>query len=209
MLAKPKLQIIRGEVYTTSLDISERFEVPHKNVLRAIENCLTRLKSEPSNADFANTEFIETTYQDARNSARKMYLLTEEGFAMSLFLFRTEKAMEWQIKYIRAFKWMKAELLNKEIQRIKFRYADEAILPFGVEIYRPSWTTAFAAEYIYYKGWLPMTSARLTKLVKDGVIEGKFIPRKSIVYVDALMKYLNSLGIFPNSKELGGGDDND
>lgn len=210
---QPNLQVIHGEVYASSLEIAERFKVEHHNVLRAIERRLGQLKSELANgltdgsrtAEFASAEFIEKTYKDAGNHSRKMYLLTEEGFAMSAFLFKTKEALIWQVNYIMAFKSARAIIMEKAIDKIRFQSAEQGIL--GGDMIRKSFPVAYVAQYLRHRGILPdITTTKINDLINDGKIDGKFIPRKSIVYADSVRTYLGSLGILNDSiaNELGG-----
>lgn len=192
----PKLRVVNGVPHSTSLGISASFAVAHKNVLRAIESCVNRLKSEPVTATFASDEFIGTSYQDSHGQERKMYLLTEEGFAMSMFLFKTPQAMLAQTLYVKEYKRMRHTLFAKELEKVKWRYADDQLLPFGEEVIRRSMPTSYAAQWLRHRRILPdMTTAKMNAMVRDGKLEGRFIPLKSIVYNDSLASYLHGLGV--------------
>ncbi|MGE3466737.1 MAG: Rha family transcriptional regulator [Pyrinomonadaceae bacterium] len=192
----PKLRIIKGIPYASSLDISERFGVAHKNVLKAIDTRVRRLSLQPATEAFRSRHLLESEYLDAQKKPRKMYLVTEAGFSMCTFLFTTQRALEEQCKYIERFEAMKQELHEQALEKVKWRYADDQLLPFGEDVVRRSFPTSYAAQWLRHRNILPdMTTAKLNQMVKDGKLAGKFIPLKSIVYVDSLQGYLGDLGV--------------
>lgn len=192
----PRLKVVNGVPYASSLDIAERFGVQHKNVLSAIETRVGRLTLQPATSDFASRHIVESTYLDAQKKPRKMYLLSEAGFAMCTLLFHTERALEWQVKYVLAFETMKTQLVEKEIDKVKWRYADEQLLPFGADVVRRSLPTSYAAQWLRHRNILPdMTTTKLHDMVKTGKLDGKLIPLRSFVYADSLEQHLMTLGI--------------
>jgi len=204
-MTKPiKLRVIHGEVYASSLDIAERFGVQHKNVLQAIRDRLRRLKSQPSTAEFADRHFVESTYQNAQNHVQKMYLLDEAGFYLSAFLFKTPDALFWHGQFIESYIAMRNELFEKAVDKIRWRFADEQLLPFGTDSVRKALPTSYVAAWCRVRCLPDMTTSKLNDLVKAEKIEGRFIPLKSVVYADAMRDYLGSLGIYVSPEELGG-----
>lgn len=201
----PNLKVVNGVPYASSLDIADRFGVKHKNVLQAIEKCFDELKSQPVTAQFADSEFLESTYIDAGNRPRKMYLLSEEGFAMSVFLFKTPQARLWQTRYIMQFKVMRQDLFNRELERIRLRHADQQMLADGM--LRDFLSVKDAESWLRRRTRMDITAPKLTQMVKHGDLDGKFVPLKSIVYTDSLRAWLQSLGVLtPHlAEELGGG----
>lgn len=189
----PKLKVVNGVPYASSLDIADRFTVSHKNVLRAIKKRISRLTLEPRTDAFQSRHFVESSYTD-RGKSYKMYLVTEAGFAMCTFLFTTDRALAEQCTYIETFEAMKQQLFEKELDKVRWRFADEQLLP-GVEI-RRSLPTSYAAQWLRHRNILPdMTTTKLNQMIKTGKLAGKFIPLKSIVYADSLEAHLLDLGI--------------
>ena len=107
-----KIVIINNvnDILTVSTtQIAEHFEKQHKDVIKATENLI----KETSAQNFANL-FIESTYLDKYGRAQKSYECTRDGFTLLAMGFTGKKALEWKLKYIKAF--------NKMEQTIKTSY---------------------------------------------------------------------------------------
>ena len=70
--------------------------------------------------------FIESSYVASNGKTNKEYLLTRDGFSLLVMGFTGQKALEWKLKYIRAFNEMEKELKRlyeerrqREIERAK------------------------------------------------------------------------------------------
>lgn len=104
-IATPDLEIIEGQITTTSLQIAEHFGKRHTHVLRAIRNLLAEL---PENArpNFGLSEFTDDT-------GRKLpaYRITRDGFTLLAMGFTGKEAMQWKVAYLTAFNKMEQELL--------------------------------------------------------------------------------------------------
>ena len=99
-----------NDILTVSTtQIAEHFEKQHKDVIKATENLI----KETSAQNFANL-FIESTYLDKYGRAQKSYECTRDGFTLLAMGFTGKKALEWKLKYIKAF--------NKMEQTIKTSY---------------------------------------------------------------------------------------
>lgn len=104
-----------GGLFTTSLDIAEKFGKQHKNVLNKIAE-ISRLENEPRDSElemFARLNFKETFYTDDRGKLQPMFDITRSGFTILAMGFTGKKALEWKIKYDKAFSIMEQTLLNK------------------------------------------------------------------------------------------------
>ena len=96
-----KIVIINNvnDILTVSTtQIAEHFEKQHKDVIKATENLI----KETSAQNFANL-FIESTYLDKYGRAQKSYECTRDGFTLLAMGFTGKKALEWKLKYIKAF----------------------------------------------------------------------------------------------------------
>jgi Rha family phage regulatory protein len=92
-----------GQAVVSSRQVAENFGKEHKHVLESIEN----IKAENS----ALTKmFYETTYQSGTGKNYKEYLMNRDGFTLLTMGFTGKEAMEWKIKYIRAFNEMEKQL---------------------------------------------------------------------------------------------------
>ena len=118
---KPNLEIVDGKVSTTSLDIAEKFEKKHKDVLKTIRQL-------ECSASFNGRNFAPVKYKDAKGEKRPMFHITRDGFAILVMGFTGKKAMQWKEKYIAAFNRMEEELkkqwLAAKLQASKIRLSD-------------------------------------------------------------------------------------
>ena len=69
--------------------------------------------------------FIESTYKDSMNRTKKEYLLTRDGFSLLVMGFTGIKALEWKLKYIKAFNEMEKELKRLYNERKKWEIERE------------------------------------------------------------------------------------
>lgn len=104
-----------GQILVSSVDIAENFEKRHKVVTRTIENIIK------SNKDFTEHNFVPSEYEDSSGRVLPSYLMTRDGFTLLVMGFTGYRAMEWKVKYIKAFNAMEAKL--------KEAAAREAALP--------------------------------------------------------------------------------
>lgn len=86
----------KGQPFTTSLDIAEKFEKRHEYVVKKIER-IGELDG------FTAQTFLLSEYVDSTGRVAKMYNITRDGFAFLAMGFTGRKADEWKVKYIRAF----------------------------------------------------------------------------------------------------------
>lgn len=106
-------ELNKEEVLTvSSRDIAESFEKEHKNVLQSIEN----LAAENS---ATKTMFIKSEYEN-RGKKYPEYLITRDGFSLLVMGFTGQKALEWKLKYIKAFNEMEKELKRLYEERKKW-----------------------------------------------------------------------------------------
>ena len=111
-----------GQLVVSSRQVSENFEKEHAKVNRSIENLIEGIAK---SGDTYNHLFIESHYQEEQNKQTyKEYLLTRDGFSLLVMGFTGSKALEWKLKYIKAFNDMEQSFKNgqpqfsKEIQAI-------------------------------------------------------------------------------------------
>lgn len=93
----------------SSLQVAEDFNKQHKDVLKAIES----IKAQ--NCAVTNM-FYESTYQAGTGKSYKMYLMNRDGFSLLVMGFTGKDALEWKLKYIKAFNVMEQKLKDESIQ---------------------------------------------------------------------------------------------
>lgn len=107
-----------GQILVSSVDVAENFEKRHKNVVRDIEKM--RIDEETRRLNFEPTSKTVAMPNGATRED-KMYYMTRDGFTLLVMGFTGYRAMEWKVKYIKAFNAMEAKL--------KETAAREAALP--------------------------------------------------------------------------------
>ena len=60
--------------------------------------------------------FRKTTYKDNSNRNRPMYLMNRDGFSLLVMGFTGKEALEWKLKYIKAFNKMEAIIREKSTE---------------------------------------------------------------------------------------------
>lgn len=109
-IATPDLEIIEGQITTTSLQIAEHFGKVHRDVVRAIENI--ECSKEFRLRNFAQSSF-EAGMPNGGKRKHKAYRLTRDGFVFLAMGFTGKDAAQWKEAYITAFNKMEQELLAK------------------------------------------------------------------------------------------------
>ena len=85
-----------------SLQVAEKFEMRHDNVLRAIDN----LQKSLLNFEEPSKMFVVSKRKADDGQYHKMYLMNRDGFSLLVMGFTGKNALEWKLQYIRAFKQM-------------------------------------------------------------------------------------------------------
>ena len=150
--AIPDLEIIEGQITTTSQQIAAHFNKVHRDVVRAIENI--ECSAEFRLRNFAQSSF-EAEMPNGGKRKHKSYRLTRDGFVFLAMGFTGKDAAQWKEAYITAFNQMEAELLagttrpaNPAIgyDRISPAQAQDlkeivaAIVQAGVQTYAETWS---------------------------------------------------------------------
>lgn len=102
---RPCVEIINGQIKTTSLKIAEHFGKRHDTVLRAIKN----LDCSP---EFTLRNFAECSRINelANGKPEPYYEMTRDGFTFLAMGFTGKEAAKWKESYINAFNVMADEL---------------------------------------------------------------------------------------------------
>lgn len=100
----------KGQLVVSSREIATNFNKDHKHVLESISNLINGV--DENSADL----FIESKYQHPQNKQwYKEYLLTRDGFSLLVMGFTGAKALEWKLKYIKAFNKMEEHIKSQAI----------------------------------------------------------------------------------------------
>lgn len=133
------LDFTEDRLYVNSLDVADRFEKQHNNVLRSIEAL-------ECSADFRALNFERSSYSTAQNKAAPLYKMTRDGFSLLVMGFTGVKAMFWKERYIQAFNMMEAELLRRSIEHAETRGRNKTIRVAATDSYKEHGAT----EWFHY-----------------------------------------------------------
>lgn len=99
------------EAVCDSLQVAEKFEKRHADVIRKIQSILN---DEPTQNCVRC--FKQSNYKDAKGETRPMYLMNKDGFTFLVMGFTGKKANEWKWKYINAFNSMESFIREKSTE---------------------------------------------------------------------------------------------
>lgn len=100
----------RGQVFTDSLVVAEKFGKSHDNVLRDIKAQLKKLE-EAGESQWGVINFEETQYQHPQNRQwYPKYDLTEDAFAIIAMSYTTPEAMKMKVLFLNEFKRMRKQI---------------------------------------------------------------------------------------------------
>lgn len=100
------VEVVNNQAVVSSKQVAERFGKFHKDVLESIRDILA--------AENSATKFYHKTTFENRGKKYPMYLMNRDGFTLLVMGFTGKQALEWKVKYIKAFNKMEG-LLNKRI----------------------------------------------------------------------------------------------
>lgn len=106
------IQVDKGQAWTTSLLVAEKFGKRHADVIRAIRNV-------ECSAEFAQRNFALSDYVDPTGRKLPMFSISRDGFTMLAMGFTGAQAAQWREKFIGAFNAMEKRLLGRFAQRIE------------------------------------------------------------------------------------------
>lgn len=108
--ATPDLEIIEGQITTTSNQVAAHFGKRHDTVLRAIRNLGCSPEYHARNfAEMVN----EVEIGSGATRKDPAYRITRDGFTILAMGFTGKEAMQWKEAYITAFNKMEQELLAR------------------------------------------------------------------------------------------------
>ena len=119
-----------GRVLVSSVDVAEHFEKRHKNVIQAIEKL--KVDEEYHRLNFQPMTYTAEIGKGAERDC-KGYYMTRDGYTLLVMGFTGYKAMEWKIKYIKAFNAMEEKLKAQAAAALppKEEAAPAPVSPYG------------------------------------------------------------------------------
>ena len=100
---------VNGKPTTTSLLIAEKFGKPHADLLKLIRKTINELPADFSQGNFSLSEFVND-----RGRTYQQYEMTRDAFSLIVMGLKGPKAMQWKVKFIKAFNAMENELLKNK-----------------------------------------------------------------------------------------------
>ena len=102
------VKVSNGELMTNSKVVFEHFNVSggHRYIMKRIAELV---ESEP---EFGALNFFRSSYTSPQNKVLQCFNMTRDGFSLVAMSLSGKKALEWKIKFIRAFNEMEKGLLN-------------------------------------------------------------------------------------------------
>ena len=91
----------KGTPVTDSLKVAEVFGKQHKNIMQSIRNILGSAENSAH-----RKWFCESTYCDAQNKPRPMFIMNRDGFSLLAMSLTGEKAMTFKVAFIEQFNRM-------------------------------------------------------------------------------------------------------
>ncbi len=98
---------------TTSLIVAEFFEKRHDDVLKAIRTLLSDLPEED------RRNFAEISVNDSYGRVQPAYEMTRDGFSLLAMGFTGKRALEWKVKFLKAFNQMEGALSGSIVEQVK------------------------------------------------------------------------------------------
>lgn len=111
-IATPDLEIIEGQITTTSTQVAAHFNKRHADVLRAIRNLTSEVDADFYQRNFASV-MVEFTNGKGGTQQAPAYRITRDGFTLLAMGFTGKEAMQWKVAYLTAFNKMEQELLAR------------------------------------------------------------------------------------------------
>lgn len=134
-----------GQAMIDSRTVADAFEKQHYHVMESIEklkadaenikaensalnkNADNAKKRYPENSGDVNEMFVIGQYKDAYGRKQKCYSMTRDGFSLLIMGFTGAKALEWKLKYIKAFNNMESHIRQFYAYREEYPEYTDAI----------------------------------------------------------------------------------
>lgn len=91
----------KGTPVTDSVKVAQVFGKQHKNIMQSIRNILGSAENSAH-----HKWFCESTYYDAQNKPRPMFLMNRDGFSLLAMGLTGAKAMQFKVAFIEQFNAM-------------------------------------------------------------------------------------------------------
>lgn len=103
-----------GQALTSSLLVAEKFGKRHADVLRAVDDLLSKLSENECKRNFAILETREITMPNGGARDERVMAMTRDGFTLLVMGFTGKKALKFKLDYIAAFNDMEKQLKEQQ-----------------------------------------------------------------------------------------------
>ena len=97
------------EAVCDSLQVAEKFSKEHRNVLQNIDNLIAENSA-------VKDMFALSNYKADNGQTYRKFFINRDGFALLVMGFNGKDALEWKLKYIKAFNQMESFIKEKSTQ---------------------------------------------------------------------------------------------
>ena len=102
----------KEQAVVSSRVIADKFDRDHAHMLRDIKNLIVGISK---SGDTPSRLFFRSDYVNAQNGQTyPEYLCTRDGFSLLVMGFNGQKALEWKLKYIKAFDAMESFIKERQ-----------------------------------------------------------------------------------------------
>lgn len=102
---------VDGKPAVLSTTIADRFNKPHKNILRDIDSLMSILPE-----SFNALNFEPVAYYDNKGERRRAFLLTRDAFSLLAMGLTGKAAIIWKLRYIEAFNALEKAALENQAE---------------------------------------------------------------------------------------------
>lgn len=103
------VRIMKNDVVVSSLDVARNFHKRHDRVVQTIVEQYGDLH------EFVEM-FREGFYKDEYGRKQRVFYMNRDGFSLLVMGFTGRKALEWKMKYIKAFNYMEKLLMERQTE---------------------------------------------------------------------------------------------
>lgn len=103
-----------GQALTSSLLVAEKFGKRHADVLRAVDDLLSKLSENECERNFAILETRQITMPNGGARDERVMAMTRDGFTLLVMGFTGKKALKFKLDYIAAFNDMEKQLKEQQ-----------------------------------------------------------------------------------------------
>jgi len=126
---KQLIEVRPDGLFCDSRDVADKFGAQHVRVVRVIERIIGKLekrKSDKLSRFFPETSMKIVKFEDEyRGKIFTAYRMNKAAFSFVAMRFETDRAFEWQIKFVEAFEAMEKQLILEATNKNNIEWAEQ------------------------------------------------------------------------------------